>query len=120
MIQFLKDCQIETVALEATGVYWLPVYERLEEAGIEVFLVNAAHLKQVPGKKKDAQDADWLRELHTFGLLNSSFVPPAKIRAICNYWRLRNRPIQSASREVNHMHKAFDLMNLHLHKVIRD
>lgn len=120
MVEFLKSCQVNTVALEATGVYWIPVYELLESHKIEVFLVNARHLKNVPGKKNDAIDSDWIRELHTFGLLNASFVPPIEIREMRDYWRLRDRHIQAASREVNHMQKAFDLMNLHPHKVISD
>lgn len=120
MVQFLQTSGVTTVAMEATGVYWLPVYEILEEVGMEVYLVNARHLKNVPVKKDDAKDADWLRELHMFGLLNASFVPDAQIRDIRNYWRLRERHIQAASREINHMQKALDLMNLHLHKVISD
>jgi transposase len=120
MVKFLKDCHIDTVALESTGVYWIPVYDILEENNIEVFLVNARHLKNVPGKKNDADDADWIRELHTFGLLRSSFVPPSEIREARNYWRLRDRHVKSASREILHMQKALDMMNLHLHKVISD
>lgn len=120
MASFLKECQIDTVAIESTGVYWIPVYEILEQNDIEVFLVNARHLRNVPGKKNDASDADWIRELHTFGLLRSSFVPPTEIREMRNYWRLRDRHVKAASREVLHMQKALDMMNLHLHKVISD
>ncbi len=120
MVSFLKECQIDTVAIESTGVYWMPIYDLLEKSGIEAFLVNARHLNNVPGKKDDAADSDWLRELHTFGLLRASFIPPADIREIRNYWRLRDRHIKAASREINHMQKALDLMNLHLHKVISD
>lgn len=120
MARFLKECHIDTVAIESTGVYWIPVYEMLENNGIEVFLVNARHLKNVPGKKNDASDADWIRELHTFGLLRSSFVPASEIREMRNYWRLRDRHVKAASREVLHMQKALDMMNLHLHKVISD
>lgn len=120
MVTFLQDCHIDTVAIESTGVYWIPVYDILEQNSIEVFLVNARHLKNVPGKKNDADDADWIRELHTFGLLRSSFVPPLEIREARNYWRLRDRHVKSASREILHMQKALDMMNLHLHKVISD
>lgn len=103
MVEFLQSHGVDSVALESTGVYWLPVLEILENQGIEVCLVNARHLKNVPGKKNDAQDAEWLRELHQFGLLNASFVPASEIRAIRNYWRLRDRHLQAASREINHM-----------------
>ena len=120
MVEFLKSCQVDTVALEATGVYWIPVYEILESHKIKVFLVNECHLKNVRGKKDDAKDSDWIRELHTYGLLNASFVPPDEIREIRDYWRLRDQHIKSASREVNHMQKSLDLMNLHPHKVISD
>lgn len=120
MVAFLKDNHVDTVAVESTGVYWIPVYDILEQNGIEVFLVNARHLKNVPGKKNDASDADWIRELHTFGLLRSSFVPASDIREMRNYWRVRDRHVKSASREILHMQKALDMMNLHLHKVISD
>ena len=120
MVNFLKECRIDTVAIESTGVYWIPLHEIIEANGIEVFLVNASHLKNVPGKKDDAADSDWIRELHTFGLLRSSFVPQSDIREIRDYWRLRDRHIRAASREINHIQKALDLMNLHLHKVISD
>jgi len=108
MVAFLKECQMTTIAMESTGVYWLPVYELLEASGFEVYLVNARHLKNVPGKKNDAKDADWLRELHSYGLLSASFVPESHIRELRNYWRLRQRHVQSRSKELLHMQKALD------------
>ena len=75
MVDWLKDCRITTVAMESTGVYWIPLHQKLETAGIEIYLVNARHVRHVPGRKTDVQDSQWLRQLHRFGLLNASFRP---------------------------------------------
>jgi transposase len=90
MAAWLKECGIETVAMQSTGVYWIPVYDILEEAGIEVYLVNARDTKNLPGKKTDVQESQWLMKLHTYGLLRNSFRPTQEIRMMRNYWRQRN------------------------------
>ena len=79
LAEWLEACRVKTVAMEATGVYWIPIYEILEERGIEVLLVNARHVKNVPGRKSDVTDCEWLRELHSVGLLRGSFRPTAEI-----------------------------------------
>jgi transposase len=89
MAAWLKSCGIDTVAMQSTGVYWLPVYEILTEAGLRVFLVNARHTKNLPGRKTDVQECQWLLQLHTFGLLNNSFRPPEEICMLRTYWRQR-------------------------------
>jgi len=114
----LKEQQVTTVAMEATGVYWLPVYDILEEAGLEVFVVNGAHVKNVPGRKTDMQDSQWLAQLHAQGLLQSGFVPPANIRKLRQYVRLRQDHIRSAAQHILHMQKALDLMNIKIHDVL--
>ena len=87
---WLEGCGIETVAMESTGVYWIPLYEILEARGFEVYLVNARHAKNLPGRKNDEADAQWLRRLHTFGLLNNSFRPDSEMRALRAYMRHRS------------------------------
>jgi transposase len=115
---YLTAQHVTTVAMEATGVYWLPVYEILEAAGFEVFVVNGAHVKNVPGRKTDVQDCQWLAQLHAQGLLRSGFVPPAGIRKLRSYLRLRQDHIASAAQHILHMQKALDLMNLKIHDVL--
>jgi transposase len=109
---------VTTVAMEATGVYWLPLFEILEAAKIEVCLVNGAHVKNLPGRKSDVQDCQWLRELHAHGLLRKSFVPPEKIRALRSYTRLRDDHIRTGAMSVQLMQKALDQLNVKLHTVI--
>lgn len=120
LAQWLVDCGIETVAMEATGVYWIPIYEILEARGLEVLLVNARHVKNVPGRKSDVSDCEWLRELHSVGLLKGSFRPEAQIAALRSYLRHRETLIRSASITINRMQKALVQMNLQLHVVISD
>lgn len=120
LADWLVRCGVTTVALESTGVYWVPLYEILEARGIEVQLVNARHVRNVPGRKSDRLDCRWLRKLHTFGLLRGSFRPTAQIAALRSYLRQRDSLVDSASREVQHMHKALTLMNVQLHTVISD
>ena len=116
----LLNAGVTTVAMEATGVYWLPVYEVLEAAGLEVCVVNGAHVKSLPGRKSDMQDCQWLAELHSLGLLRSGFVPPQSIRRLRDYQRLRQDHIRMGSAHIQHMQKALDRMNLKIHDVLSD
>ncbi len=111
---------VKTVAMEATGVYWIPVYEILEARGLEVLLVNARHVKNVPGRKSDVSDCEWLQELHSVGLLRGSFRPIAEIAALRSYVRQRETLIESAATTINRMQKALVQMNVQLHVVISD
>lgn len=120
LADWLVACGITTVAMEATGVYWIPVFEILEARGLEVLLVNARHVKNVPGRKSDVSDAEWLQELHSVGLLRGSFRPAADITALRCYMRHRETLIQSAGTCVQRMQKALVQMNLQLHLVISD
>src|SRR6202521_1874796 len=120
MAEWLKRCGIRTVAMQSTGVYWVAVQEILEGEGFEVYLVNARGTKNLPGRKSDVQECQWLMKLHTYGLLRNSFRPPEEIRAVRTVWRLRGRHVQDASREIQHMQKAMTTMNLQLANVISD
>jgi len=120
MAGWLKQCGIRTVAMQSTGVYWIPVYDVLEEAGLEVFLVNARETKNLPGKKTDVQESQWLMQLHTYGLLRNSFRPGQEIRRMRNYWRQRNDWVQSAGRHMQRMQKTLTQMNVQLANVISD
>jgi transposase len=120
LADWLKQCGVRTVAMESTGVYWIPIYELLEERGFEVLLVNAAHARNVPGRKSDVLDCQWLQELHTFGLLRASFRPDAKITELRTYTRHRQTLVEEASRQIQRMQKALDQMNVQLHHVIAD
>lgn len=120
LADWLAACQVETVAMESTGVYWIPVYEILEERGFEVYLVNARHLKNVPTKKTDVLDCQWIQQLHTYGLLNASFRPEADMVALRAYIRHRDNLIRYRTGHVQHMQKALQLMNIQLTNVISD
>jgi len=120
MAAWLKSCGIETVAMQSTGVYWFAVYDVLEKHGLKVFLVNASHTKNLPGRKSDVQESQWLMKLHTYGLLRNSFRPPEEIRPVRAVWRLRDRHVQDAGRSVQHMQKALTSMNVQLANVISD
>jgi len=120
MARWLTSCQITTVAMESTGVYWIPVAQILEEAGIEVCLVNARHVKNVPGRKTDVKDAQWLQYLHSVGLLQGSFRPQESIIAVRSLLRHRQSLIDAAAKESQHMQKALTQMNLFVHNVLRD
>ncbi|MEI2581670.1 IS110 family transposase [Scytonema sp. PRP1] len=120
MTDWLIECQVTTVAMEATGVYWIPVFQILEAKGLEVRLVNAHHVKTVPGRKTDVNDCQWLQQLHTYGLLSGSFRPEDEVCVLRSYIRQRDSLIKSASTHVQRMQKALIQMNLHLHKVISD
>src|SRR5437879_66161 len=120
MATWLKQCGILTVALQSTGVFWIPVYDILEEAGLEVYLVNARDTKNLPGRKSDVQESQWLMKLHTYGLLRNSFRPPQEIRTMRTYWRQRNDLVQSAGRHILRIQKALTQMNLQLANVLSD
>lgn len=120
LADWLRSCGIKTVAMEATGVYWIPLYEILEERGFQVCLVNARHLKNVSGRKTDVLDCQWIQQLHTYGLLTPSFRPPEQIVAIRSLVRHREMLVQYRSAHIQHMQKALTLMNLRLTNVLSD
>lgn len=120
MASWLIQCRITTVAMESTGVYWLPPYEMLEESGIRVCLVNSKHVKNVPGRKTDVSDCQWLQYLHSVGLLRASFRPDSEICAIRALSRHRSSLIEISAVHVQHMHKALTQMNLQIHHVLSD
>ena len=117
---WLKQCGIKTVAMESTGVYWIPLYQILESYGFKVKLVNARHVKHVPGRKTDVQDCQWLQQLESFGLLTGSFRPEAKICVLRSYMRQREMLIRDAARYIQQMQKALTQMNLKLQHVISE
>jgi Transposase IS116/IS110/IS902 family./Transposase. len=119
-VDWLKACRITTVAMESTGVYWIALHQKLEAAGIEVYLVNARHVRNVPGRKTDVQDSQWLRQLHRFGLLNASFRPQDIVCRLRSLHRHRDNLVSSSGSEIQHMQKALQQMNLHLHHVVSD
>ncbi len=120
MAAWLRQCGIRTVAMQSTGVYWVAVYDILEQAGFEVYLVNARDTKNLPGRKSDVQESQWLMKLHTYGLLRNSFRPSQEIRMMRTYWRQRNDLVQSASRHILRMQKALTQMNVQLANVLSD
>jgi transposase len=120
LADWLKECGIETVAMESTGVYWIPLFQILEERGFEVCLVNARHVKNVPGRRTDVCDCQWLQFLHSVGLLRASYRPEQEVCAVRSLLRHRESLIQMAATHVHHMQKALDQMNLQLHHVISD
>jgi len=120
MAQWLTHSGVKTVVMEATGVYWMPVFRVLESHGLEVLLVNPRHVKYVPGRKTDVADCQWLRQLHTYGLLRGAFVPPQDVAVMRTYWRQRKELVECASREILHMQKTLTQMNVHLHVVLSD
>src|SRR5246500_821382 len=120
MADWLKQCGIRTVAMQSTGVYWIALYDILEQAGLEVYLVNARETKNLPGRKSDVQESQWLMKLHTYGLLRNSFRPAQQIRVMRTYWRQRNDLVQSASRHILRIQKALKKMNLQLANVLTD
>lgn len=120
LADWLKACGVTTVAMESTGVYWIPLFQILETRGFAVLLVNARHVKNVPGRKSDVLDCQWLQELHTFGLLRGSFRPEDEICVLRAYWRHRDNLIKATSAHIQQMQKALLQMNLQLHHVISD
>jgi transposase len=117
---WLKSCNIETVAMESTGVYWIPLFQILEARGFQAFLVNARHVKNVPGRKSDVSDCQWLQYLHSVGLLRGSFRPEQVVCTVRSILRHRDGLVQMACSHVQHIQKALDQMNLQLHHVISD
>jgi transposase len=118
--KWLKECGIKSIAMESTGVYWIPVFQILEAYGFEVVLVNARHVKNVPGRKTDVQDCQWLQYLHSVGLLRGSFRPGQDICAVRSLLRHRDNMVKVASSHVLHIQKSLTQMNLQLHNVISD
>ncbi len=117
---WLKQCEIETVAMESTGVYWISLYELLVEQGFEVMLVDARQAKNVPGRKTDVLDCQWLQELHTYGLLRAAFRPVDQVCILRSYLRQRSMLVTYASHHIQHMQKALEQMNLKLAHVVSD
>ncbi len=120
LADWLAACRIETVAMESTGVYWIPVYEILEARGFRVYLVNARHLKHVPGRKSDVKDCQWIQYLHTCGLLSGSFRPDAEMCAVRAYLRHRAALLEYRAAHIQHMQKALHQMNVQLTQVLTD
>jgi transposase len=120
LADWLQACQVKTVAMESTGVYWIPVYEILESRGFEVYLVNARYIKNVPGRKTDVLDCQWIQQLHSYGLLHASFRPSEEICALRALARHRDNLIQHRSVHIQHMQKALELMNVKLTEVVSD
>src|SRR6202167_2144973 len=118
--EWLISCRIDTVAMQATGVYWIALYDVLEQPGIRVALVNAQHTKNVPGRKTDVQECQWLMKLHTYGLMRDSFRLQQDMEAVRTIWRVRDRHVKEAGRAVQHMQKALTKMNVQLANVISD
>lgn len=120
LADWLQYCRVDTVAMESTGVYWIPLFQILELRGIEVHLVNAQHVHHVPGRKSDVLDCQWLQYLHSVGLLRASFRPEQAVCEIRSLMRHRESLVEMSCVHVQHMHKALDQMNLQIHHVISD
>ena len=120
MAEWLRRCGIHTVAMQSTGVYWVALQEVLEREGFEVCLVNARGTKNLPGRKSDVQECQWLLKLHAFGLLNHSFQPSDEIRIARALWRHRGNLVAAASSTIQRMQKALIEMNIQLSSVLRD
>src|SRR6516165_6272213 len=120
MADWLKARGVRSVAMQSTGVYWIPVFEILQQRGLEVYLVNAQHTKNVPGRKSDVQECQWLLKLHTFGLLNNSFQPTDEIRIARALWRQRGNLVADASSAIQRIQKVLIEMNVQLSNVLSD
>ncbi len=120
LADWLTQCGVDTVVMESTGVYWIPVFELLEQRGFEVRLVDARHVKNVSGRKSDVLDCQWLQQLHTYGLLQGAFRPADQIVVLRSYLRQRAMLVQYAAAHIQHMQKALQQMNLLLHHVVSD
>jgi transposase len=118
VVEWLKACRVDTVAMESTGVFWIPLFQKLEAAGLEVILVNAHTLKHVPGRKTDVQDCQWIQQLHCYGLLQASFRPDDPICRLRTLVRHRANLVSSGAEHILHMQKALTQMNVQLHHVI--
>jgi transposase len=120
MVHWLKTCQVQRVVLQTTGVYWIPIQDVLEKAGLEVAVVDARGTKNLPGRKSDVQECQWIRKLDIYGLLRGCFQVPDSIRSIRTIWRLRQRWVEEAGRSIQQMQKALTLMNVQLANAITD
>jgi transposase len=120
LADWLTQCGVDTVVMESTGVYWIPLFEVLEARGFEVKLVDPHAVRQVPGRKSDVLDCQWLQELHTYGLLRGAFRPTEAVGVLRSYVRQRDQWIEDASRAIQHMQKALEQMNLKLTEVVSD
>ena len=120
LADWLEECGIETVVMESTGVYWIPLFGVLEERGFQVMLVDPRRIKNVPGRKTDVLDCQWLQQLHTYGLLSGAFRPDGEIRRLRSYLRQRAMLVEYASQHIQHMQKALTQMNVKLQHVITD
>src|SRR5512137_1176462 len=120
LVAWLVENHVDTVAMESTGVYWIPLFELLETRGLQVYLVNARHVKHVPGRKSDVLDCQWLQKLHSLGLLSPSFRPDAEMCALRTLLRHRAQLIQHRAPHILHMQKALQQMNLQVHHVLSD
>jgi transposase len=118
--RWLKQCRIKTIAMEATGIYWIQIFLILQDYGFDVILVNAKHIKNIAGKKTDVVDASWIQILHSYGLLEASFQPDNYTRQLRNITRHRENLVRTAARTAQHMQKALEMMNVKVHKVISD
>ena len=120
LADWLRHAESRSVVMESTRVYWIPIFELLDERGFEVILVNARDAKHVPGRKTDVSDAQWLQRLHEHGLLRGSFQPKGEIKALRSYLRQRERLLDFAASYIQHMQKALTEMNVQLHHVVSD
>lgn len=120
LVQWLKDCRITSVAMEATGVYWIPLFQLLERQGFQVLLVNARQIKNVSGRKSDVLDCQWIQRLHTYGLLGASFRPADPYCVVRSYLRYRDELVAARSTQTQHMQKALAQMNVQLNQVLSD
>jgi transposase len=120
LADWLKACGVEMVVMQSTGVYWVALYDILEARKFKVCLANARHTRNLPGRKSDVQESQWLLKLHTYGLLRDSFHPPEEIRSLRSLWRLRDRHVKDAGRAIQHMQKTMTTMNVQLSNAISD
>ena len=120
MARWLKDCGIRTVVMQSTGVYWIALFDVMQRHGLEVSLVDARAIKNVPGRKSDVQECQWLRKLHTYGLFRPCFLPLPEIHAVRTLWRLRSQHVRDAGLCIQQMQKAMIQMNVQLHIALSD
>jgi transposase len=120
LVEWLRQCGVATVAMESTSVYWIPLFQKLEAAGLEAVLVNARHVRHVPGRKTDCKDCQWLQRLHSYGLLNGSFRPSDDICCLRSLMRHRDNLTKACGQAVQHMQQALNYMNIHLHHAVSD